>query len=273
MGKLRLLYIAAALFILNACGENNTENGTALKSFDACSCATVADMNSADYKKCKELRADAKFEADYQKCKIAQASGIADTSRITIQNSATATNLQSASTGSYNIDAATSYVRWIGEKITGKKHSGTISVKKGVLHLSNGQITGGEIILDMNTLTNLDLSGEGKTKLETHLKSDDFFGVSKFPEASYIITSSTAKSAIEYELQGKLNIKGISQEVKSNVVVAPNGENVNIGGGFSFDRSKFDVRYGSDKFFDNLGNDMIKNDVLITLDLKGIKTN
>jgi polyisoprenoid-binding protein YceI len=263
------LFIAAIM--LFSCGEKSNQTGSALQSFDACSCATVADQNSADYKKCKELRVDAKFEADYQKCKMANASGIADTSRITIQNSANATNLKSATNGSYSIDAATSNVRWSGEKITGKKHTGTISVKKGVLHMSDGQITGGEIILDMNTLTNLDLSGESKTKLETHLKSDDFFAIAKFPEASYLITSATAKSAIEYELTGKLNIKGISKEVKSNVVVAPNGDNINVGGGFVFDRSQFDVRYGSDKFFDNLGNDLIKNDILLTLDLKGIK--
>ncbi len=272
MNKFNTFLAAIAILVMVSCGDNGQENGAAIKAFDACSCATVADMNSADYQKCKELRADAKFEADYQKCKIAQASGIADTSRITIQNSATATNLKSADNGSYGIDAATSSVRWMGQKVTGKKHTGTINVKKGVIHMSAGQITGGEIILDMNTLTNTDLSGEGKTKLETHLKSDEFFGVAKFPEASYIISSATAKSAIEYELNGKLTIKGISKEIKCNAVVAPNGDNINIGGGFAFDRSLFDVRYGSDKFFDNLGNDLINNEVLLTLDIKGVKT-
>lgn len=271
MKTLRFLAVLSATLLLFSCSEKSNDAGKSLQSYDACSCATVSDQNSADYKKCKELRADEKFESDYQKCKLAQSSGIADTSRITIQNSANATNLKSASSGSYSIDAATSSVRWSGEKITGKKHSGTISVKKGVLHMQDGQISGGEIILDMNTLTNLDLSGESKTKLENHLKSDDFFAIAKFPEASYMITSATAKSAIEFELTGKLTIKGITKEVKSNIVVAPNGENVNIGGGFVFDRSQFDVRYGSDKFFDNLGNDLIKNDVLLTIDLKGIK--
>jgi polyisoprenoid-binding protein YceI len=271
MKKLSILFATAGLLLFSSCGDKSNEHGAALKSFDACSCATVSDMNSDDYKKCKELRADAKFEEEYKKCKIAQASGIADTSRITIQNSGTATNLKSASSGSYSIDAATSSVRWNGEKITGKKHTGSIAVKKGVLHMSEGQLTGGEIILDMNTLTNIDLTGESKTKLETHLKSDDFFAIAKYPEASYLITSATAKSAIEFEINGKLTIKGITKEVKSNVVIAPNGDNINVGGGFAFDRSQFDVRYCSDKFFDNLGNDLIKNDVLLTLDLKGIK--
>ena len=52
-------------------------------------------------------------------------------------------------------------------------------------------------------------------------------------------------------------------------VVGPNGSDVNIGGGLQFDRSQFDVRYGSDKFFDNLGDDLIKNEITIVLDLKG----
>ena len=34
-----------------------------------------------------------------------------------------------------------------------------------------------------------------------------------------------------------------------------------------FDRSKFNVRYGSDSFFDNLGNRLILNDVVLEVSL------
>jgi len=268
----KIITISALIITLMSCGENKNEAGGKLTSFDACSCATVQDMNGEDYKKCKELRTDAKFEADYQKCKLAQTSGIQDTSRITIQNSATATNLNPAEAGAYNFDISTSAIRWYGEKITGKKHNGTLNLKKGYINIVDGKIASGEIIIDMNTLTNLDQSGEGKAKLEGHLKSEDFFNVAKFPDATYVITSATASSAYDYDVTGKLTIKGISKEVKSHLVIAPNGKDVNIGGGLTFDRSEFDVRYGSDKFFDNLGNDMIKNDVLLTIDIKAKKS-
>ncbi len=265
--KIRILIAAFVACLIIACDDNKTTNG-ALAAFDACSCATVQDMNSADYAKCKELRADAKFEADYQKCKIAATSGMKDTSHITLQNVENATNLKPAETGSYLINAATSTLTWYGEKVTGKKHTGTIAVKSGNLTITDGKLSG-EILMDMTTITDLDQTGEGKTKLETHLKSDDFFAVSKFPEAKFVIKSSKAMNAIQHEIVGDLTIKGITKEISCKLIVGPNGQDVNIGGGLQFDRSLFDVRYGSDKFFDNLGNDMIRNEITIVLDLKG----
>jgi polyisoprenoid-binding protein YceI len=269
--KTRFLLLVSISLIIASCGSKPDGKTGPLAAFDACSCATVQDMNSEDYKKCKGLReADAKFEADYQKCKFAANSGIKDTSKVNIQNAATATNLQPADKGNYSLDITTSKLTWYGEKVTGKKHSGSVNLRSGSLNIVDGKLSG-EIVLDMNTLVNLDQSGEGRTKLETHLKSEDFFNVAKFPEAKYVITSATAKNAIQYDVVGNLTIKGITKEVKCNLVIAPNGSDVNIGGGLQFDRSLFDVRYGSDKFFDNLGNDMIRNEITLVIDLKGKK--
>jgi polyisoprenoid-binding protein YceI len=269
--KSRILLLLATAGMLASCGDSSDKKNGPLTQFDACSCATVQDMNSDDYKKCKELRADAKFDADYQKCKMAAASGIADTSRLTIQNAATATNLPSADAGSYTIDVATSSLRWFGTKVTGKKHNGTLNVKSGNFTMSEGKLISGEITIDMATLTDVDQSGEGKAKLETHLKSEDFFNVAKFPEAKYVVTSATTVNPLTFDVKGNLTIKGITKEVSCQLVVSPNGNAVNLGGGFKFDRSQFDVRYGSDTFFDNLGNDMIENDITITLDIKAKK--
>jgi polyisoprenoid-binding protein YceI len=108
-------------------------------------------------------------------------------------------------------------------------------------------------------------------KLETHLKSDDFFGVAKFNEATYTIVSGVKTNAITYDVKGKLTIKGNTHDLNCKLVVAPNGNDINVGGGFMFDRSAYDVRYGSDKFYDNLGNKMIKNEEIMTLNLQGKK--
>jgi len=266
--KNTIIILSAALF-LASCGESATKGS--LTQFDACNCATVEDMNSPDYAKCKELRKDTVFEADYQRCKIALKSGITDTSMVTIQSADKATNLQAAADGNYTIDVATSSLTWRGENIAGKKHQGTILVKRGNVNLANGAITGGEIVIDMNTLTDTDLTGNDKTKLEGHLKSADFFDTAKFGEAVYSITSGTKKNAINYDVTGKLTIKGITQDLNCTLVVAPNGAGINVGGGFVFDRSKFDVRFGSGKFFDNLGDDLIKDEVIMTVNLQGKK--
>lgn len=266
MNSLRIIFGLFCMMALFACNEKPG----GLKSFDACSCASVQDQNSDDYRKCQDLRKDARFEADYQKCRLAAASGISDTSRITIQNAATAANLQSAGSGSYVIDPSGSLIRWYAQKATGKKHHGSMAVKSGEFSIQNNQITG-KVIIHMSSIQNTDLEGEAKAKLEKHLKSEDFFATDKFPEASFEIVSSVQTNPIEYDVTGKLTIKGITNEMKCHLVVAPNGQDANVGGGFKFDRSKFDVRYGSDTFFDNLGNDLIENDVMITLDIKARK--
>jgi polyisoprenoid-binding protein YceI len=261
-------FVLGAVLVMASCGE--TKKG-GLTQFDACNCATVKDEASADYAKCAELRKDAAYEAAYQQCKLAIESGIGDTSMVSIQNAANATNLKAATDGSYTIDVATSSLTWRGENIVGKKHQGTIMVKRGNVTLSGGSITGGEIVIDMNTLTNTDLSGAEKGKIEGHLKSPDFFDTAKFGEAVYTITSGSPKNAINYDVTGKLTIKGITHDLNCTLVVAPNGDGISVGGGFVFDRSQFDVRYGSDKFFDNLGNNMIKNEVIMTVNLQGKK--
>lgn len=266
-----ILFATVAVFLLASCGGSSSEGVKPLTQFDACNCATVEDQSNPDYAKCKELRNDPVFEADYQRCRVAIKSGIKDTSLITISDADNATNLASATDGNYTLDVATSSLKWRGENIVGKKHEGAILVKRGNITISGGELTGGEIVIDMNSIKDTDLSGDDKAKLETHLKSADFFDTSKFNEATYTIVSGKKTNAIAYDVKGKLTIKGITHDVDCKMVVAPNGQDINVGGGFVFDRSQFDVRYGSDKFFDNLGNNMIKNEVIMTVNLQGKK--
>ena len=76
-----------------------------------------------------------------------------------------------------------SKVVWKGYKVTGS-HEGTISIKSGSLVFDNEKLTGGEFVMDMTTIGATDLEGEYKGKLDGHLKSDDFFGVEKYPTAT-----------------------------------------------------------------------------------------
>jgi len=266
-----ILFTASAAIVMASCGEKTPEGPKALTQFDACSCASVEDLNSPDYAKCKELRNDSLFNAQYQQCRLAIQSGISDTSKVSISSADEAKNLTAAGDGNYIIDVSTSSLKWRGEYVVGSKHEGAILVKRGNISIAGGALTGGELVIDMNTLINTDLSGADKTKIETHLKSADFFDAAQFAEATYTIVSGAKTNAITYEIKGKLTIKGKTQDLNCKLVIAPNGQGINVGGGFMFDRSQYDVRYGSDKFFDNLGNDMIKNEVIMTLSLQGKK--
>jgi polyisoprenoid-binding protein YceI len=75
-----------------------------------------------------------------------------------------------------NADKDKTTLQWLGEKVTGQ-HTGTIGLKDGWLNLTNNKIVSGEFNIDMTSLK----ESQANTRLETHLKSDDFFGVEKYP--------------------------------------------------------------------------------------------
>ena len=140
-----------------------------------------------------------------------------------------------------------SKVVWKGYKVTGS-HQGTINLNSGSLQFSEEKLIGGEFVIDMTTITNTDLSGEYKGKLEGHLKSDDFFGVEKNPTATLIFKKVKSTGKNSYKITGDLSIKGITNTVTFDLSVYGNKANASL----KIDRTKFDVKYGSTSFFDNL---------------------
>ncbi|MBD1428072.1 YceI family protein [Sphingobacterium litopenaei] len=113
----------------------------------------------------------------------------------------------------YTVDTTQSQLVWKGTKVTGA-HEGTVAIKSGSLFVDNGAITGGNFVLDMNTISSTDLDGEYKEKLDGHLKADDFFAVATFPEASFQITEVKAgATANDVVISGNLTIKGISKNI------------------------------------------------------------
>ena len=113
----------------------------------------------------------------------------------------------------YTVDAAQSSVVWKGTKVSGF-HEGNVTIKSGTLNVDNGTITGGQFVLDMNSINTTDLEGEMKDNLDGHLKADDFFGVATHPEASIEITDVKA-GATENDIiiSANLTIKGISKNI------------------------------------------------------------
>ena len=160
------------------------------------------------------------------------------------------------------VNTKSSSIEWLGKKVVGE-HKGGIQVKNGSFELKNDQIISGKFVVDMTTITNSDLEDKGyNKKLVDHLKSDDFFGVKKFPTATFVLTESTKFKNEKATLKGKITIKGKTEN--SSFIVKRSGNKYMAK--IEIDRSKFDVRYGSGSFFDNLGDKAI-NDIF-TLDVK-----
>lgn len=164
---------------------------------------------------------------------------------------------------SYKVNTAESTLEWEGGKITGSTHTGLIQLTEGYFQLTDGAFALGQFTIDMASMTNTDLGGEYGDKLMGHLKSDDFFGVETYPTATLKIVSSTRFVDGRATVQANATIKGRTERVSFDVVKNGDAFDAEV----VLDRSKFDVRYGSDSFFDNLGDNIILDDFTMRIHL------
>ncbi len=161
------------------------------------------------------------------------------------------------------LDTSLSKLKWTGTEITSKTHYGSLIFKSGTITMKNNKPVKGEFVVDMTTLKNEDVPEAYRGRLEGHLKSDDFFSVDKFPEAVLKIYSSSFLNSEKYNLEGDLTVKGITHPISLSITTMKNKWIANL----TFDRSKYDVRFRSGTFFENLGDKLIYDDIIIESEL------
>lgn len=161
------------------------------------------------------------------------------------------------------VDVVNSKITWKGHKVTGE-HDGYIILESGALQFDDQkQLTGGSFIMNMPTLTVTDLEGEMKGNLEAHLKSDDFFSTDKHSTAKFVITNVSGKDG-KYKVTGDLTIKGITNPNTFDMVVSGNTATADL----KVDRTKYDIKYKSSSFFDNLKDKAIYDSFDLSVNLK-----
>jgi len=173
----------------------------------------------------------------------------------------------------FTADISKTKVEWQAKKVTGE-HIGTIALKSGMLKFQDGKLTGGEYEINMSSIVNHDLTDpEWNQKLVSHLKSDDFFSVDKFPVATFKITevkSYTPKDANDKNnslIKGEMTIKGITNSVEFPAQINLQDKVAQANAEITLDRTKWDVRFRSGKFFENLGDKLIYDDFKLTVNL------
>ncbi len=171
----------------------------------------------------------------------------------------------------YTLQEKSSSLEWFAEKVTGK-HNGTVLLKSGFLTLKDDQITKGEFVIDMTTINTTDLEGEYKEQLDGHLKSADFFDVQNHKTAKILIKKSSKNSDGTHKITADLSIKNITHEITFNAKVT-NGPNSNLNAlaDITIDRTKWNIRYGSGSFFDNLGDKMIYDEIKFKVQVSALK--
>lgn len=182
-----------------------------------------------------------------------------------IANSASATiDPTEATVLKVNSDQSTIF--WTGQKIA-SQHTGTLSFKKGSVHIVENAPVQISVQMDMQSIRVTDISDpESKAKLTRHLNSSDFFATEQHPTGTFQSTSiSPIKGATDreanYLIKGKLTLKEITHEIVFPAFIVVKGGSLVANGEITFDRSKWDIRYGSDSFFEKLGDKAIYDEI------------
>lgn len=164
----------------------------------------------------------------------------------------------------YTIDPQKSKITWVGKKVTGQ-HNGTVNLSEGTLITKGKKITGGSFTIDMTSLKDAD----GSERLEKHLKNDDFFSSDKHPKATFVITTLESKGSNQYAVKGNLTIKGITNAIEFPATITTSKDQVTASAKILVDRTKFDIKYRSGNFFENLGDKAIEDNFELNVELVG----
>lgn len=169
----------------------------------------------------------------------------------------------------YTVDPSATSIEWVGKKVTGQ-HNGTLNIQSGTMSAENGELTAGNFVIDMKSIANTDLTDEEmKGKLVGHLNSPDFFNTDSFPTANFEISTVAKNDDVNgrsHLVTGNLTVKGITKGITVYADIGVSATEVTIKSDFDIDRTEWDVKYGSGKFFEGLGDNMIND--LFTLAIK-----
>lgn len=170
----------------------------------------------------------------------------------------------------YKVDVKGSTVKWTAYKVTGK-HFGKISLKTGSIEMSKTKLSKASFEVDMTTLTIEDITGEYADKLKGHLLSDDFFSVEKHKTAKFVSTKIVPNGKGGFSVTGDLTIKGITKPITFDAAVKNEGGKIVGTSAIKVDRTNYDIKYRSGKFFQDLGDKAIYDEFDLEVSLVASK--
>lgn len=169
----------------------------------------------------------------------------------------------------YKVDISASTVKWTAAKVTGK-HFGKVPIKVGTLELNKNKLVGASFEVNMAALTVED--GGGNERLRGHLTNDDFFAVDKHPSATFKATKVTAKDkAGNYTVVGNMTIKNITKSITFDANVVMVGGKATGKATIKLDRTDYDIKFRSGKFFPDLGDKLIYDEFELEVNLVASK--
>ena len=170
--------------------------------------------------------------------------------------------------GIYSVHIDKSELSWIGKELSTKIHTGSLNISNGIIQVGDDNSVSGNIKINMSTINVTDLQGRSKEMLEKHLRSADFFEVENYPEAQINFKSKSFNKLVnQISFEGDLTIKDITNPISFNATLIESSPYLKANAILSFDRSKYDVRFRSGSFFENLGDKLILDDIDVNITL------
>lgn len=160
------------------------------------------------------------------------------------------------------VSTSASKVVWLAKKVTGE-HNGTVAISKGSLSVDGNKLVGGNFTIDLKSIVCKDLTDPTyNQKFITHITSGDFFEVEKFPTANFVITK-----VVGNQISGNMTVKGITKAITFPAQISVTGGKVAATANITLDRTDYNIKYGSKKFFESIGDKAIYDDFALTVSL------
>lgn len=154
---------------------------------------------------------------------------------------------------------AESKLSWVGRKVTGR-HEGSFGVFGGIIEVVGNDPAKSRVRAEID-MSSLSTTPE---KLVSHLKTDDFFAVDKFPRANFVSTS-VAKTDTGYSVTGNLTLHGVTRALTFPASITMSDAEVTVNAEFAINRKEFGIVYPGKP------DDLIADDVALKLEIHARK--
>jgi len=162
----------------------------------------------------------------------------------------------SAAGKTFAFSPGSSSVEFVGSKVTGR-HNGGFRKFAGELRVENGKIadTGNKVVIDTTSLF------ADNDRLTGHLKSKDFFDVTKYPTATFE-TTSIVPNATNSTVAGDLTLHGVTKHISFPATIKATDNSVDVTAQFFVNRFDFEMKYPGK------ADDLIRKEVVLKLNVK-----
>ena len=179
--------------------------------------------------------------------------------------------------GVWQVDPTASIIRWTGRNLF-NHHEGNLRLSGGSFHIENESLKDSGFTIDMTSIACTDIPDQAANQmLLHHLANSDFFLTSKFPGAHFTAISATpiptaTPGTPNYEIEGNLTLRGITQSLRFPALLAINDEGHLIAQAqLEIDRTRWGVNYGSGRLFAWLGKHVVNDFVALHLKITAVK--